>query len=504
MSKIVAAIVAVICAVTGRTGDCQQVFFGNLHSHTSYSDGQATPRDAYKHARDVAHIDFLAITEHNHAGAPSKLPSQPQLYNGAQTTSLISQAGRFNEDGRFVALYGQEFSSIGSGNHANVLEIRDVISTNDVPNGRWDLLLNSWLSTHLDSEGKPAIMLLNHPDLDSPDEREYGIDDFPNADAWRAKLEEHVSMINMINGPSHDGTSPGRPSENEFLRYLNLGLHVAPTADQDNHRQNWGDAATTRTAVVADSLTKANVLAALRVRHVYATQDRNLRIIARVNGELAGARLMGAAVPAPNSAVPITIFLQDDDEPDANYTIDLFADEIGGTPQADVVMQFSQAANGEPLGNGTHQLDGFRYAGGRQYLFLKIRQTDPDHEHTDIAWLAPVWFEPGGAAPPVGGGAAVTLDVNLELEEARVTNRSNQSVDLSGWRLVSTVGNQEFRFGQGTTLNPGRTLIVTSGSGARNDVANGIVRWTTDFIWRNAGDPGQLIDPNGVVVAQTE
>ena len=42
-----------------------QVFFGNLHSHTSYSDGSGTPEEAYAHARDVAHLDFLAITEHN-------------------------------------------------------------------------------------------------------------------------------------------------------------------------------------------------------------------------------------------------------------------------------------------------------------------------------------------------------------------------------------------------------------------------------------------------------
>lgn len=46
-----------------------QVFFGNLHSHTSFSDGSATPEVAYTHARDVAGLDFLAITEHNHRRA---------------------------------------------------------------------------------------------------------------------------------------------------------------------------------------------------------------------------------------------------------------------------------------------------------------------------------------------------------------------------------------------------------------------------------------------------
>lgn len=36
----------------------QSIFFGNLHSHTSYSDGSATPDETYLHARDVAQIDF--------------------------------------------------------------------------------------------------------------------------------------------------------------------------------------------------------------------------------------------------------------------------------------------------------------------------------------------------------------------------------------------------------------------------------------------------------------
>ena len=45
----------------------------------------------------------------------------------------------------------------------------------------------------------------------------------------------------------------GNPSESEFLRYLNFGFHVAPTADQDNHRENWGNSTHARVGVVADA-----------------------------------------------------------------------------------------------------------------------------------------------------------------------------------------------------------------------------------------------------------
>lgn len=41
-------------------------YFGDTHSHTSYSDGTGTPADAF-YARDTAHIDFLAITDHSNS-----------------------------------------------------------------------------------------------------------------------------------------------------------------------------------------------------------------------------------------------------------------------------------------------------------------------------------------------------------------------------------------------------------------------------------------------------
>ena len=39
-------------------------YFGNLHAHTSYSDGKKTPKDAFQHARDVAKLDIMIVTDH--------------------------------------------------------------------------------------------------------------------------------------------------------------------------------------------------------------------------------------------------------------------------------------------------------------------------------------------------------------------------------------------------------------------------------------------------------
>lgn len=487
-----------LLAATLQVAEAQQVFFGNLHSHTSYSDGSGTPEDAYRHARDVAGLDFLAVTEHNHRFAPSDLEQHPELYTGPDPAGVIPTAARFTVPGQFVALYGQEWSSIGTGNHANVFEVGEVILTSQVPNGDWRQLLTVWLPAHLDSQGQPAIMLLNHPKAGN-DSGEYGIDagDLGSEAGLRTHLDPHAQLINIINGPSHAGSSIGTPAEGEFLRYLNMGMHLAPTADQDNHLPNWGSAATTRTGVVAPALTKADLLTAMRSRHVYATQDENLRLIVRYDGELMGTRFQGNQVPATGSEIDITVQVTDDDEPLAMYTFDVFSDVVGGADEAEVVATF------EADGDGTFVLDGITYQGGEQYLFVRVTQTDDDGVVVHRAWTAPVWFEPaaggGGVSDP--DPASVTLAVDLVAEEATITNNGTGPLDLTGWILVSTRGNQQFTF-PNLVLPPGDQVVVTSGASATHSPP-ATLRWTGSNVWRNAGDPGELRDPQGNVIART-
>jgi PHP domain-containing protein len=143
-----------------------KVFLGSLHSHTSYSDGSGKPREAYKAAREAG-LDFFAITEHNHRqceeGATGSrkdgilIGKDHELYSGSDADSLIRSAQDLTEDGRFVALYGQEYSSISKGNHVNVFDVGEVIDDRDVPNGRFDKLVD-WLASHEASNGKPAMI----------------------------------------------------------------------------------------------------------------------------------------------------------------------------------------------------------------------------------------------------------------------------------------------------------------------------------------------------------
>src|SRR5882672_2224067 len=108
----------------------QSVYFGDLRSNTSYSDGSGTPAEAYAMAK-AAGLNFFAITQHNHRhaedGAKSRkdgklIATQPTLYGGTPS-ALIETANKFNNRGQFATLYGQEISMISSGNHMNAFQV---------------------------------------------------------------------------------------------------------------------------------------------------------------------------------------------------------------------------------------------------------------------------------------------------------------------------------------------------------------------------------------------
>jgi hypothetical protein len=335
----------------------------------------------------------MLLSEHNHAQA-GQIATNHALYSGSGPDSLISIANRLTTNGQFVALYGQEFSTISAGNHMNVLDVPDVI---DVSNGAFGQLLNTWLPAHPDSTGGLAALLLNHPATsNSSADKEYGRDDFGSDAEWIRRVGSAASMIAMINGPSHadgEGLPPAAPAESEVRRYLNLGFHLAPTADQDNHKSTWGTVTNARTAVIADDLSKPALLKAMKARHVYATEDKNLRIVCRVNGQLCGDILQ--TVPPVGSELSIELTIHDDDEPSATYEIDVFSDQIGGEPSSGPIETVSTTGNTL----APFRIEDVRYNGNSQYVFFRIRQLTEDG-HADRAWTAPIWIESGPAPMP--------------------------------------------------------------------------------------------------------
>src|SRR4051794_31882851 len=113
--QVLLASMLLIQAAASQAEDLK-VYFGLLHSHTSFSDGSGTPDEAFRMAKDAG-VDFMAITEHNHkqAAGSDHIFLTPVLYG-----TLIEAAKRHTVEDKFLAIYGQEFSTISSGNHMNI------------------------------------------------------------------------------------------------------------------------------------------------------------------------------------------------------------------------------------------------------------------------------------------------------------------------------------------------------------------------------------------------
>ena len=235
-------------------------FFGNLHSHTSYSDGEDLPSDAFYYARYTAGIDFLAVTDHSEQMSPWN-PLPPYF----RWAKLQKQANAANDEGSFVALAGYEYSHVLAG-HLNVFGTDVLIWYPDT------FYLQDFYQEILGCPG--ALVQFNHP---------YDEDYFHNwFDFFYAGLgiDRRISLIEADGFHEH--------FEDGYIRALEKGWHVAPVANQDNHGPDWGDKDSRRTGLWVESLTRDNVLDCIRDRRCFSSTDTDGWIFLAGNGKSMG------------------------------------------------------------------------------------------------------------------------------------------------------------------------------------------------------------------------
>lgn len=214
------------------------IYYANLHSHTNLSDGEGTPAEAFLYARDSAGIDILAITDHSYYLTEAKYQ---ELKDAAQQTAI---------EGRFVALFGQEFGSVGQDGfgHVDVFEGDSVCAVS-----RSDLTAcYDWLAR----QNKPAQF--NHPAYNNKN-----FSDF----AYNSRVDQAMGLLELLN--QHN------LAESELVLCLSKGWQIGVTANQDNHHRQWGDLVNQNgdiplTGVLARSLKKDDILDALVKGRTYA------------------------------------------------------------------------------------------------------------------------------------------------------------------------------------------------------------------------------------------
>ena len=300
-------------------------YYGNLHAHSAYSDGNkenanATPTDNYTYAHTALCFDFLGISEHNHFSSTNNPGMLLPLYaQGLQQAQAYT-----NAHPGFVALFGMEWGVISNGGHVVIYGIDSLIGWETLSTGNnYDIYVaksdyqgtNGLFQKIVDRKNSNAFATLAHPNSSDYGNMLYG--------TYSAIADSAVVGVAVESGPafSTDTTYSDAPSDMSFLSYymqaLAKGYHVGPTIDHDNHYMTFGKTNTSRLAILATQLNKSALLDAMRKRRFFATQDCDTKISLSIQQQVMGSSTSGtiaptltisASDPSSASAVPsITI-----------------------------------------------------------------------------------------------------------------------------------------------------------------------------------------------------
>jgi hypothetical protein len=336
-------------------------YYGQIHAHTNISDGQGSLDDAYTWARDNGKADFFAVTDHSNS---LENDTQCNIKDGTKSPEWVNAqatSDKYNTKD-FVALYGYEMTwsgSTGGWGHIN---------TFNTPG--FETRSNTSMDLKKYYETLPtvpeSISQLNHPG------KTFG--DFADFGYYTEAADKVVNMIEVGNGEGPVRSSGYFPSYEYYTRALDRGWHVAPTNNQDNHKGNWMTANDARTVILAPELTRDSMYQAMREKKVYATEDKNLKLMFKVNG-----KVMGSSLDNPNS-LNVSITVNDPDATDKIGKVSIIAN--GG------VVVDSKSFN---TNNATWNLS---LNPDFSYYYVRV-----DQEDQDIAVSSPVWT---GSVSPVG------------------------------------------------------------------------------------------------------
>ena len=324
-------------------------YFGDLHSHTSYSDAwEGTPWDAYQAAVDAG-ADYMAVTDHvAFWNAYSGLTMDPEEW--ADTLA----AADYYTSKKFVAMAGYEAWLLGHLGEINVFNVRELPL--EEPLGyRFDRLpeFYNWL------ESRGAIGQFNHP--------YYMTDNYEDYGHYTEIRDKAMNIIEVWNS---------QVTEDSYVMALDAGWHVMPSANSDTHNPDWIAGYEMRTVLLAESLTPQNLYAAMSACRGYATLDKNLRISYTLNGIV-----MGSVLPTVTDTFVASIHIEDPDgtPSDAITLVEIVSD--GGIVVASIPTSGNVVDLNVPLNSDS-----------AHYYYLRVTTaSNLDGVPGVTAWTAPVW-----------------------------------------------------------------------------------------------------------------
>ena len=425
-----------------------QLYFGQLHSHTQYSDGSGTLDSALSYIRSLpvsANVQFVAFTDHSNYFDSKNAPNvEAALYD----TSLVKDSdashswktykdtiAQFNEDnaGSMVAIGGFEMTWSGGPGHINTFNTPGIVSRNNktLNNKTDDAGMKAYYALLSQTEGANSISQFNHPGTT------FG--NFKDFSYWNPVIDSRMYMVEVGNGEGQIGAGGYYPSYEQYIMALDKGWHLAPTNNQDNHQGKWGNANDARDVILTDNFTEEGIYDAIRALRMYATEDKNLELGYTVNG-----LMMGSSIKTVPGKLDIEVSVYDPDRTDSIAKVEVVVNS------GKVAHVWDDAAQ---LKNGTLSVT---LAPEYSYYFIRVTQKDGD-----LAVTAPVWVGESlklGISNLVCGTATPVTDEELTLT---TTLFNSENADATVTSLIYSIGGKVIGTDTaGYTIAAGSTLDI--------------------------------------------
>ncbi len=364
-------------------------YFGNLHAHTAFSDGNKdsaasgvhNPAGSYAYAKLSMNCDFLGISEHNHYSSNHNPGFKLGLFApGLQMAEAATQTGKF------LALFGMEYgvSSYLNGHvlvygYNQLLGWESDVAGTTGPNYQVFNAKSDYDGLFRKINKTPgAFCYLAHPNF--TDYSVNGLETGALAQLpYNAAYDSAIVGLPLRSGLASNGSANyvDYPQGNYFNYYKKLlynGYHLGIGYDHDNHYTNFGRGNAGRLVVMMPSLTKQNFFEAMRLMRFYGSDDGNAKIHYYLNGQGMGSIFSGDELPK--------IELKHED-PDGELadTIKVWRGSAGSGGW------WAEAIHLETETNELNYTDQNLFPGREYYYFIEIRQKDGQ-------WImtSPIWY----------------------------------------------------------------------------------------------------------------
>ncbi|HOC93599.1 MAG TPA: CehA/McbA family metallohydrolase [bacterium] len=377
------------------------LYWGELHGHSGLSPDAfvSTPEQYYRYGKEVAKLDFAALTDHD---APWGLAAVPSRWKQS-----VDATRRWHEDGVYVAFIAYEWTS-GSGLDCmfHTLKRRD----------RWEYQKDPMHFGHRNvyypgDEAPAEVCSVDSPDCDTPEKlwehlEEYGAISIPhhplggpiypfNWDRFNPKYEPVVEIYSWHGNSECDGCpyeiyNAYKNGKHSARTPLDAGHHFGFIASSDSHDGYAGNL--TRpprlikflqmfykgkatpgpgiAAVYAEELSREGIFEALRAKRTYAATGARIVMDVRANE----TTFMGGRLDSRGAPVSVSIY----------------ARGVAPLEKIEVIKNGETAAvfegDGGPEFKQTH-IDALRER-DEDYIYIRVTQTDGQ-----MAWSSPIWIK---------------------------------------------------------------------------------------------------------------